>query len=314
MQTEEPTDTSFRSLVPQAWYEDTAIIGAVIRGYSSGIAEFPEANELALAAVRSFLPFNDGRFMIGFGEIPHETPQQVFEQVVTFHGDEIRMNLNVRKGSIPAGHYAFLVLPRYDESEAYINRRTESVRGLLTLVAGHTAMLDLVFEQYLDFSAPGNIARASKVVESHVHPLMWQVFDPESLRLAEVALQKCTSDLKPRAELAFSFISRSTNALDPATRYANTWMALEVVGGGHKAVRTFLNGLDPAFGAEAKRFFDMRNALFHHGQRPAFEQSDERFLCACILAMILQQLEIHDKGFENLVKEHLGDKAKAKLC
>ncbi|SFO18924.1 hypothetical protein [Sphingomonas sp. OK281] len=304
------TDTSFMTLVPEAWLMEPDIKGAVIRGYTSGIAEFAENHQKSLAAVRSFLPLSDGRFVIGFGEIPRSEPQQIFQEIVTFHGDEIRMNIDVRQGTIPPGYYVFLALPTYDNSEAYVTRRTESIRGLLTLVAGHTAMLDLAFEQRFDFSQPDKISRVSRVVESHIHPRMWEVFAEDTLQKAEVALISSTGDIKARAELAFSFISRSTNNLDQVARYANTWIALEIAAGGHKAVKTFLNGLDPAFGSEAKRFFDLRNALFHHGKRPEFDQADERFLCACVLAILLGELGITDPAFEDLVQAHLCERAK----
>lgn len=310
MVTDEPTDTSYFNLVPEEWRNDPSITGAVVRGYSSGIAEFADLSGPAIEAVRSLASPIAGKFALVFMSLEKEEPQLVFDEIVTFHADEMRMNLSVRRGAVPAGHYACLALPVYDNDEAYVTRRGESIRGLLTLVAGHSAMLDLAFEQRFDLTDPDRVSRVSMVAESHIHPNHWRVFSAGTLQAVHDAFADTTDEFRSRAELAFSFIARSANVADHTARYSNTWIALEIAAGGHKALRTFLNGLDPNFGDEAKRFFDTRNALFHHGLRPIFDQDDERFLCACVLELILRNFGIADPLFGELVEHQLARRSR----
>ncbi|MCJ2092437.1 hypothetical protein MKK67_07995 [Methylobacterium sp. J-072] len=309
MSINEPKDSSYYKLIPLEWLSDATIVGAVVRGYSSGIAEFPDLYEPAIAAVKSLIVPLGGKFAMCFRAIAKQEPQLIFEEVVTFHGEEIKTNLNVRQGVVPAGHYAFLILPICNENEDYIRRRADSIRGLLTLVAGHTAMLDLVFEQRFDLSKPDQISRVSKVVENHVHPNTWRIFSTDTLQAAKEAFENCPTEIRSRAELAFGFIARSTNVIDQSSRYANIWIALEIAAGGNSALKKFLNSLDPAFAKEAKRFIDTRNNLFHEGRHPTVNQTDERFLCACVVALILRQIGITDPAFNDLVKERLISRA-----
>lgn len=307
MTEEQQGDTSYFSIIPPDWLDGPEIRGVVIRGYASGIAEYPDLCSIAFVAINSFITTSPGKFIVSFLTIAQPEPVRVMDEVMTFHGGAMRVNVNIRPGTVPAGHYACIAVPMFDENEDYITRRTESIRGLLTLVAGHTAMLEMVFEQRFDISQPHQVARVGRTVEAHLHPNQWRVFSEATIDAAGGAFQGSSDELRDRAALAFSFIARSTNVIDHTVRFANAWIAFEVMAGGHAGAKNFLNGLDAQFGREAKRFIDMRNALFHHGKRPVFEQSDEHFLCACIMALLLEQLGVKDAGFSTLVRDHLAN-------
>lgn len=300
-------DVSFFGSIPHAWFEDSTILGVVIRGYSSGIAGHPDLCQRAILAMKSFISILPSRFDVSFSSTQGEQPMHVMDEIVTFHESEIRMNVNVRQGILPEGHYACITLPIYDNDENSITQKTDVIRGILTLIAGHSALSDLVFEQRFDLSQPDQITRSGRTVEAHLHPNQWHVFNDATIKSVAPALKDCPSELRDRTALAMSFIARATNVIDHTVRFGNTWIAFEVMAGGHAAAKNFLNGLDPNFKHEAKRFIDMRNALFHHGKRPVFEQWDERFLCACIIAILLKQLGITDEGFSKLVHDHLAD-------
>jgi len=301
-------NTSFFSLIPQEWIDDRSFNTAVVRCYASAIADDPGLADIAATALRSFQAMIPGRSLAFLGTIKEDQQVLSFEMRPAFRDGTVHLSVGQKTVSVLAGGYVFLVSPlsvsddRTDED--LINRRTDFIRGLLTGIFGHMAMLKLVFEHRYELGSPDKVSCVSTSFENHISPANWIAFSNNELIYAGVSVAAGESEFRDRLELSLSFIGRAANELDHVIRFSHIWIALEIAAGGHAAAKNFLNGLHN-FAHEAKRFADIRNGLFHHGRRPVFDQNDERLLCTCVIARNLQNFGIQHASFSQLVTDHL---------
>ena len=300
-------NTSYYSLIPQDWISDGSFNTVVLRCYSSSVSGSTDHSEFIYEALDALKPILAGRFYVACAKTEMAETHISAKAHLMFHDGNPIMHTELGQTTLKPGEYIFLLLPLEvqggAQNEEYIIRRTEFTRGIFTALFGHTGMLELMFEQRYELDKPDQVSSVSPVVENHILPDHWRAFNKESLMTLKENAINLEHDLKNRFESSLSFIGRTVNELDSVIRFSHIWIALEIAGGGNKGAKDFLNGLHDNFAHEAKRFIDMRNALFHHGQRPAFDQADERFLCACVMALNLKNVGIADPKFAALVVE-----------
>lgn len=298
--------TSFVSIIPADWRAHQQYNRAILRGYTSSISHSDFLVQHATSAIDMLSDIVTGPLFVTFGSIDRDRLIFSIDMNEYFRNGQRFVNIRQNDKTVSSGDYVFIA-SAYTESgegvdEGFVLRKFDMVRGMLTALLGHTAMGSLVFEQRYNLDESDSVSYVSPTIENHLSPQV--VFEQNSFAHKVVDVVGANSEIARRFELSLSFIGRASNELDHVVRFSHAWIALEIACGGHAAAKNYLNGLD-GFASEAKRFADMRNDLFHHGKRPVFDQIDERFLHACVIAKNLQGIGVTDPAFAQLVKAYL---------
>ena len=276
-----------RTLAPSEWFEDdnvsevlfvffpTSAIwqdvrlgGPAARSAMSAVIEYP----ISFAAV----------------ELPEGLQARDFRMRFTYSSSGMNVNADLRENHIDAGHYLILMTPIFlspkggtQDGRSY----TAILSGIGWLCArfGHTIALNRALELRFSTSEERQ-SQTSEVFENFWLPSNFEHFDADKYTLLLEKVGKyCTPELRQRLRTGFRFLGNTVGKVDPLYRFANAWIALEVVCGSSGKALQALNAIAPKeFSDDAKRIKDARDDLFHKGIVYQMSYHEEHWLFAAI--------------------------------
>ncbi|MEQ9448116.1 MAG: hypothetical protein RLN70_04305, partial [Rhodospirillaceae bacterium] len=168
------------------------------------------------------------------------------------------------------GHYLVVAAPIISNSEGATEDGNSysailSAVGMLCARYGHTVALERALE--LRLSNDERQSQTSKSFENFWLPSAFHhLSNSDFSGLLDRIITHCPAELRQKLRTAFRFIGNTSGKVDPLYRFANAWIALEVITGSSSKAQTALRAVAPkAYADEARRIKDARDDLFHKG-------------------------------------------------
>jgi hypothetical protein len=289
----------WRDILPLDWVEEGKYSDLIVEGYSSSLR--PAQQEVLLAAKGVIKKICEHRLGICFVHFSDSNNLQSGQLLSLYQDGNRLIQFNIEERKIPPGDYVLLFSPAlklsYGTQEGIARNALAVGRGLLMMLAGHTAAEQLVFTFRIPIDAPDKIGFASPATENFLLADQFSFCSVESVRLlSDRILHHLPSEIQRRFETALIFLSRATSEMDATVRFTSFWIALEVVAGGYGQVIRLTERISNSASLRAKlnEIKDARDGLFHYGRRYALSQAQERIICALILGELFLRYEIAD--------------------
>lgn len=206
----------------------------------------------------------------------------------TYSAKGLDVHADVGESSLLPGHYLVALTPiRLTPDGSSIDEIAYSTIlssvGMLCARLGHTAVLERALELRYSTSKDEQ-SQTSQLFENYWPPSDVQhVAHSDYVDLLSALYKHCPKDLRQRLKTAFKFLGNTAGRVDPLYRFANAWIALEVIcGSSGKALQALKKVAPPELEKDADRIKSARDGLFHKGAEYHMSYHEEHWIFAAI--------------------------------
>lgn len=297
---DQPARTDLRLLAPQEWFSEPATpeVLFVFFPTSALIAKLRLEPEMFSKAASQFIGHAISIVVV---DIPEDFPARTTDIQLFLNASGMNVSADFETKNIKAGHYLLAMTPiRANEKGATEDGRAYSTIlsaiGMLCAKFGHSIAFERALE--LRFStADDRQSQTSQVFENFWEPARVSQMSPEIYtKLLEKLILYCPAELKQRLRTGFRFLGNTVGKVDPLYRFANAWIALEVIcGSAGKAVQA-LEAIAPSnIKVHARRIKDARDELFHNGVVYQMSYHEEHWMFAAMFWHLAQYYNLNSQ-------------------